>query len=104
MNWSTIRGKGSSEQAEVGYLSGYNGNGDEVVAGTPVCWDVPSADMKTFKIPAAANFGCVAGILDETVGTAGYTDRIIAYGKVTARTYGVATTFVPGANLAMVFE
>jgi len=101
-NFPTIRGIGSTEEAEKCYLSGYNGTGAVVAQGSPVCWDVGTNDGKTFEDPVTANFDLAVGIAETTVGTAAYTDRIVAYGPVEARTYGVATTFVPGANLSLV--
>lgn len=99
MNWTKAIGISSGEEAEKCFMAGFNGNGDEIAWGTPVSWDELAADGRTFKTPAAANQNLLAGICEDTVATAAYTEKLIAYGPVEARTYGVATTFVPGANL-----
>ena len=104
-NWTTAIGNTISDEAETCRLTGYNANGDEVAAGTPVCWDELASggdEGRAFKEPATANFNLVAGVAEEAVGTAQYTARIVAYGPGEARTYGVATTFIPGANLILV--
>ena len=101
-NFPTLRGRRNTSEAEICYLFGYNGEGSEILAGTPVCWSDSALDGRTFEKPVTANFNLVAGIAEVAVGTAGYTNRIVAYGPVTTRTYGVATTFVPGANLQLI--
>ena len=101
-NWTKLIGIGSDDGPEKCYLTGYNGSGAEVAAGTPVNWDTVASDGRTFKTPATANFKLVAGIAEEAVGTAEYTSKILAYGPVTARTYGVASNFIPGASLIQV--
>jgi len=102
MHWKTLVGIGSTEEEEKIYLTGYNGSGAEVAAGTPVNWDTVASDGRTFKTPATANFKLIAGIAEEAVGTAEYTSKILAYGPVSARTYGVASNFIPGASLIQV--
>lgn len=102
MNVGTIKGVGTAQEAEVAFLFGYNGAGAEIAQGTPVCWSTVINDGKTFALPITANFNTFAGICVDTVGTAKYTNRLQAYGLCSARTYGVATTFVPGANLSLI--
>lgn len=101
-NWVTAISNAPGGQGEKCYLSGFNANGDEIAQGTPVCWDEVTGDGRSFKTGAAANQNLIAGIAEDAVATAGYTDRIVAYGAVEARVYGVATTLVPGANLFVV--
>ena len=91
MNWKLLHGIGSDDGPEKCYLTGYNGTGAAVAAGTPVCWDSSAADVRTFVAPATASFKLVAGVAEEAVGTAEYTSKIVAYGPVNTLTYGVAT-------------
>lgn len=102
MNWKLLHGIGSDDGPEKCYLTGYNGTGAAVAAGTPVCWDSSAADVRTFKAPATASFKLVAGVAEEAVGTAEYTSKIVAYGPVNTLTYGVGTNFVPGVSLILV--
>lgn len=106
MNWKNAVGVGySTPEGETCFLSGYNGTGRQQPYGAPVCWHIPSSDGITFNTPASAgfqNFSVFAGILKDTCGTAEYTHTIVAYGKVNARTYGIASTFIPGAGLVLV--
>ena len=106
MNWKTAVGVGyTSQEGETCFLSGYNGTGIQQPYGAPVCFDVVTANGITFNTPASAafqNFSMFAGILKDTCGTAEYTHTIVAYGRVNARTYGIATTFIPGAGLVLV--
>lgn len=102
MNWKLLHGIGSDDGPEKCYLTGYNGTGAAVAAGTPVCWDSSAADVRTFVAPATANFKLVAGVAEEAVGTAEYTSKIVAYGPVNTLTYGVGTNFVPGVSLILV--
>ena len=102
MNWKLLHGIGSDDGPEKCYLTGYNGTGAAVAAGTPVCWDSSAADVRTFVAPATASFKLVAGVAEEAVGTAEYTSKIVAYGPVNTLTYGVATNFVPGVSLILV--
>lgn len=102
MNWKLLHGIGSDDGPEKCYLTGYNGTGAAVAAGTPVCWDSSTADVRTFVAPATASFKLVAGVAEEAVGTAEYTSKIVAYGPVNTLTYGVATNFVPGVSLILV--
>lgn len=102
MNWKLLHGIGSDDGPEKCYLTGYNGTGAAVAAGTPVCWDSSAADVRTFKAPATASFKLVAGVAEEAVGTAEYTSKIVAYGPVNTLTYGVNTKFVPGVSLILV--
>ena len=91
MNWKLLHGIGSDDGPEKCYLTGYNGTGAAVAAGTPVCWDSSAADGRTFVAPATASFKLVAGVAEVAVGTAEYTWKIVAYGPVNAMTYGAAT-------------
>lgn len=106
MNWNTCVGVGyTSQEGETCYLQGYNAAGQQLVFGTPVCWDVAADDGVSVNLPASAgfqNFSLFAGIMKSTVGTANYITDIVAYGKVNARGYGVATTYIPGAGLVLV--
>ena len=102
MNWKLLHGIGSDDGPEKCYLTGYNGTGKAVSAGTPVCWDSSTADVRTFVAPATASFKLVAGVAEEAVGTAEYTSKIVAYGPVKTLTYGVGTNFVPGVSLILV--
>lgn len=102
MNWKLLHGIGSDDGPEKCYLTGYNGTGAAVAAGTPVCWDSSAADVRTFVAPAKASFKLVAGVAEEAVGTAEYTSKIVAYGPVNTLTYGVGTNFVPGVSLILV--
>lgn len=102
MNWKLLHGIGSDDGPEKCYLTGYNGTGAAVAAGTPVCWDSSAADVRTFVAPATASFKLVAGVAEEAVGTAEYTSKIVAYGPVNTLTYGVGTNFVPGVSLILV--
>lgn len=102
MNWKLLHGIGSDDGPEKCYLTGYNGTGAAVAAGTPVCWDSSAADVRTFKAPATASFKLVAGVAEEAVGTAEYTSKIVAYGPVNTLTYGVNAKFVPGVSLILV--
>lgn len=102
MNWKLLHGVGSDDGPEKCYLTGYNGTGAAVAAGTPVCWDSSAADVRTFVAPATASFKLVAGVAEEAVGTAEYTSKIVAYGPVNTLTYGVGTNFVPGVSLILV--
>ena len=102
MNWKLLHGIGSDDGPEKCYLTGYNGTGAAVAAGTPVCWDSSAADGRTFVAPATASFKLVAGVAEEAVGTAEYTSKIVAYGPVNAMTKGVGTNFVPGVSLILV--
>lgn len=108
MNWPAVKGMGSSAEAEKGFLFGFNGESSAINAGSPVCWDAVAADGKTFKLPTNTgftNFPLFAGIAEDTVSTVyphSYTKKIVVYGPVTARTWGVATTFIPGANVGLV--
>ena len=101
-SWKQLIGIGSDDSPEKCYLTGYNGTGAAVSAGTPVCWDSSTADGRTFVAPATASFKLVAGVAEEAVGTAEYTSKIVAYGPVNAVTYGVATNFIPGVSLILV--
>ncbi len=100
--WKQLIGISSEDGAEKCYLTGYNGTGAAVAAGSPVNWDEVASDGRTFKTPATTNFKLVAGIAEDAVGTAEYTSKILAYGPVTARTYGVANNFIPGVSLILV--
>jgi len=100
-SWKQLIGIGSDDSPEKCYLTGYNGTGSAVATGTPVSWDATAADGRTFVVPETTNFKLVAGVVEEAVGTAEYTSKIVAYGPVTARTYGVATNFVPGVSLIL---
>lgn len=107
-NWATIRGIASGEEAEKCYLSGYNNTGGEVNQGEPLCWALATAngiagnDGIALADPVTANFDAFAGIAESTIASGAYTNRLVAYGPVMARTYGVASTFVPGANLVLI--
>lgn len=103
-----ITGVGTIAVGEQKFLAGYNGTGAEVSTGAAVCWDVVGSDGKTFVLPtqtSGSNFFMFAGIVTETVGTGGvgtgYTSQIVAYGIANAQTYGITTTFIPGANMIL---
>lgn len=106
MNIATIKGRGSSEEAESIYLHGFNGTGSEVVAGDPLCWDITSSDGKTLTQPTSgantSNLAMFAGLAQSNIGTADYAADIQAYGVASANVYGVATTLIFGAYLALV--
>ena len=103
MNIPTMRGVGSTtDQAEIVYVMGYNGTGAECAQGDVVTLDEGNTYGRTFVQPETENFNLAYGVLADTVGTAQYTARIVAYGVVQTQCYGVATNFVPGANLIMV--
>lgn len=106
MNWKVAVGIGyTAQEGEQGLLQGYNASGAQLDAGSPVCWGVVQADGVSVVLPAAAgfqNFSMFAGILKSTVGTAEYCRDIVAYGKVNANAYGIATTYIPGAGLVLV--
>ena len=106
MNIATIRGRGSAEEAERILMHGFNGRGDEITTGQPMCWDIASSDGKTMTQAASgtnfSNFAMFAGLPQRSIGTAEYSADILAYGVGNANVYGVATTLVPGANLALV--
>ncbi len=105
MRWAIIRGITSTEEAEIGYLSVYNGQGSELSQGSPVCWDGVASDGRTVKTPATSgftNFNLLAGIAIDTLATAAYNHNVVAYGPCMARTYGIATTLIPGAMLWLV--
>lgn len=103
MNWKTCVGIGyATQQGETAFLAGFNGVGAALAKGSPVCWDTVASDGVTLALPAVAvNFSLLAGIVNDTIGTAEYTHQIVAYGKVTARSWGVATTYVPGALMIL---
>lgn len=106
MQWKECVGVGYATQiGETAFLAGYNGLGAAAAIGAPVCWDAVASDGVTFALPEAGalfqNFSMLAGILNTTVGTAEYTHQIVAYGRVSARAWGVATTYVPGALLIL---
>lgn len=106
MQWKECVGVGyATQQGETAFLAGFNGVGDERPVGSPVCWDAVASDGVTFALPEAGalfqNFSMLAGILNETVGTAEYTHQIVAYGRVSARAWGVASTYLPGALLIL---
>jgi len=102
MIWAKLRGRGSVDEGEKCWLSGYNGTGAEIAAGTPVCWSEVASDGKTLKAPVTTCMNMAAGIAEEAVGTAEYSSKIVAYGTVNARVYGVATNLVPGVRLWMI--
>ncbi len=102
MQWKKVVEAKSSPDPEVCWLAGYNATGAQIDRYCPVCWNLGSADGFTIAAPATTNIRLAAGIVQETVGTACYTYRIQAYGVTYAKTYGVATNFVPGAQLVLV--
>ena len=102
MQWKKVVEAKSSPDPEACWLAGYNNTGKQIDRYCPVCWDLGSADGFTIAAPATTNIRLAAGIVQETVGTACYTYRIQAYGVSYAKTYGVATNFVPGAQLVLV--
>lgn len=99
-----VRGLGSSEQAEVVFLSGYNNSGAQMRRYAPVFWDVAAADCKSFCTcntgagTAGGNHMLFAGVLQDTVGTKGYTPSILAYGPTYIRGYG-DTGWIPNVPL-----
>lgn len=106
MNISTIKGRGSSEQGESIFVSGYNGTGSAVAVGDALCWDIVSSDGKTMTQPTSgtnsSNFAALAGFAQQVIGTADYTAHVKAYGVASAAVYGIATTLVPGAYLCLI--
>lgn len=104
MQWKTTVGVGyANQQGEKAFMSGFNGTGAAILPGSPVCWDTVASDGVTLAVPSVGvNFPMLAGIQEnDTVGTAEYTHQIVAYGQVTMRTWGVASTFIPGALLIL---
>lgn len=104
MQWKTTVGVGyATQQGEKAYMSGFNGTGAAILPGSPVCWDTVASDGVTLAAPSEdINFSLLAGIQENTtVGTAEYTHTIVAYGQVTARSWGVSSTFIPGALLIL---
>ena len=106
MNIATIKGRGTSAQAESIYLHVYNGTGSEVAVGAPICFDVVSSDGKTGTQPTtgtnSSNFAMFAGLAQQAIGTDDYSAFVQAYGLASANVYGIATTLVPGSYLALV--
>lgn len=95
---------GSSAQAEVIFLGGYNGTGAVVTNNTPVCWDAVASDGKTFVLATTTgfrNYRLFAGILTETCNTADYTGAIQCYGPVNASTWSATTALIPGCSLIL---
>jgi hypothetical protein len=99
MNIGVIQGIGSTANPEIVYLRGYNGDGANLAAGMPVFWSSAAADGVTFVTSAEAHVRLFAGVVEEAVGTADYTARIVAYGPVDCATWGIASNFIPGAGL-----
>ena len=102
-----LKGIGSSAPAEKVFLAGYNASGAARGPGTVVCWDAVASDGFTFVLPTATgfiNYGLLAGVLTDTCSSADYTGAIQAHGPCTALTWGVASTFIPGAGLIMVAD
>ena len=98
---------GTGTDSEYVLMAGYNATGAAIVSGQPVCWDVVASDGRTLKTPTATgfvNYRTFAGIVTEAVVSAGYTHRIQVYGVCTARTYGVASTFIPGCSLILIAD
>jgi len=102
MQIKTATGIVTGEEAETILISGYNAQGSQVDQYTPVVWSSVASDGRSFITPAAASLCLSAGIVQETVGTAKYTHRILAYGPSTAKSWGVATTYIPGVPLILV--
>jgi hypothetical protein len=101
-----LKGIGTSAPAETIYVGGYNGVEAQVVWGTPLCWSVAASDGVTLVLPATSgitkNVRIPAGIAIDTIASGEYTRTVVSYGPCSARTYGVASNFVPGATLVMV--
>lgn len=105
MVFANMRGRGSSAQAEIAYLTGYNGSGAAYKRYAPVCWDATASDCKTFTTPVTANFKLFAGITADTVASGDYTAQIIAYGPATVRSINTSTSdnvCSAGASLILV--
>lgn len=106
MNIATIRGIGSSEEGERIYCAVFNGTESEVIAGDPLCWSVTSSDGKTVTQPTVgtnlSNLAMFAGLAQSNIGTDDYAADVQNYGLASANVYGIATTLIAGAYLALV--
>ncbi len=101
MQTALAHGLGSAEQAEMVLLSGYNASGQVFRQYAPVFWDLVNSDCKSFTTCATnpfSNFHLFVGVLQDTVGTADYTARILGYGPTLIRGYG-QTGWYPGVPL-----
>ena len=109
MNIATIKGRSSAvghSEGEKALVSVFNLVGAEVVPGTPLCYSITASDGVSVVLPViaanASNFGMLAGIAEDTIGTSEYCAKVVAKGIVSARVYGITTTLVQGANLALI--
>lgn len=108
-NFPTITGRSATaghSQGEKAHVAVFNLVGAQVVPGTPLCYSTTASDGKSVVLPViganASNFAALAGIAEDTIGTAEYCAKVVAKGVVSARVYGITTTLVAGANLALI--